>query len=218
MRSVGKTIRALRLEQKLTQQQLAERLFVTRQTVSNWETGASQPALEQLGPIASALNTSPEALLKGEPPSPRRLPKGRVAAAVLLAVPALAWPLCEWFAAPLIARHAAVTYDLRLMDLYAFLLRPLFQAAAGALLPALLALRAPLRLGAGWRRCCLGLAGAVLLLWAGTALPAVLRGLSGLWPPFACPLSVYLWLYRAFSPLFLLAGAALCTALAFRSR
>ena len=42
MRDIGKNIRDLRIEKNLTQDQLAEKLFVTRQTVSNYENGVSQ--------------------------------------------------------------------------------------------------------------------------------------------------------------------------------
>lgn len=41
MRDIGKNIKALRERKCLTQDQLAEKLFVTRQTVSNYETGDS---------------------------------------------------------------------------------------------------------------------------------------------------------------------------------
>ena len=41
MRDIGKNIRDLRIVQNLTQDQLAEKLFVTRQTVSNYENGVS---------------------------------------------------------------------------------------------------------------------------------------------------------------------------------
>ena len=39
--TIGGTIKKLRTGQRLTQDQLAERLFVTRQTVSNWERGGA---------------------------------------------------------------------------------------------------------------------------------------------------------------------------------
>ena len=48
MASVAKHIRALRNKRQLTQEELAEKLFVTRQTVSNWETAKSQPDVETL--------------------------------------------------------------------------------------------------------------------------------------------------------------------------
>ena len=42
MRDIGKNIKQLREGKGMTQEALAERLFVTRQTVSNYETGVSQ--------------------------------------------------------------------------------------------------------------------------------------------------------------------------------
>lgn len=41
MRDIGKNIREIRQRKNLTQDQLAQRLFVTRQTISNYETGDS---------------------------------------------------------------------------------------------------------------------------------------------------------------------------------
>lgn len=39
--TIGQTIAQLRKERGLTQEQLAERLLVSRQAVSKWETGVS---------------------------------------------------------------------------------------------------------------------------------------------------------------------------------
>ena len=39
MRDIGKNIRDLRIRSNMTQDELAQKLFVTRQTVSNYETG-----------------------------------------------------------------------------------------------------------------------------------------------------------------------------------
>ena len=41
MRDIGKNIKGLRERRGMTQEALAEALFVTRQTVSNYETGVS---------------------------------------------------------------------------------------------------------------------------------------------------------------------------------
>lgn len=41
MNEIGKNIRFLRQQRKMSQDQLAEALHVTRQTVSNYETGVS---------------------------------------------------------------------------------------------------------------------------------------------------------------------------------
>ena len=58
MASVAKHIRKLRLERSLTQEELAERLHVTRQAVSNWERSAAQPDLDTLQAIAAALGST----------------------------------------------------------------------------------------------------------------------------------------------------------------
>ena len=39
--TIGKNIKKLRTAGGLTQDQLAEQLYVTRQTISNWERGVS---------------------------------------------------------------------------------------------------------------------------------------------------------------------------------
>ncbi len=59
MANISKNIKRLRKENNLTQDALAEKLFVTRQTISYWETGRNQPTLDMLGDLATALNCSP---------------------------------------------------------------------------------------------------------------------------------------------------------------
>ncbi len=59
MASISKNIKRLRKQNNLTQDELAEKLFITRQTISYWETGRSQPALDMLDDLAEALNCSP---------------------------------------------------------------------------------------------------------------------------------------------------------------
>ena len=56
MRSIGKNIKTLREKKGLTQEELAQRLFVTRQTVSNYETGRSRPDIDMLLSIAKTIN------------------------------------------------------------------------------------------------------------------------------------------------------------------
>ena len=41
MRDIGKSIRSLRQKRNISQDQLAQMLHVTRQTISNYETGGS---------------------------------------------------------------------------------------------------------------------------------------------------------------------------------
>lgn len=41
MTKIGRNIREQRMKKGLSQEELAERLYVTRQTISNYETGVS---------------------------------------------------------------------------------------------------------------------------------------------------------------------------------
>lgn len=72
MRDIGKNIRSLREEKGLTQDQLAEKLFVTRQTVSNYETGRSRPDVEMLIKIADTLDVDVDTVIYGVEPSPEQ--------------------------------------------------------------------------------------------------------------------------------------------------
>ena len=84
--TIGNNIKKLRTAQGLTQDQLAERLFVTRQTVSSWERSASHPSLEQLEAIAAALGEDVMTLLYGPKPKYRPSRKRVVLAVVLIAL------------------------------------------------------------------------------------------------------------------------------------
>ncbi len=61
-------IQTLRKQQNMSQQALADRLFVVRQTVSKWEKGLSVPDADALSRLADALNTTVEALLGADLP------------------------------------------------------------------------------------------------------------------------------------------------------
>ena len=67
MRDIGKNIRELRCAKGLTQEELGERLHVTRQTVSNYENGRTRPDIDMLLDIAAALDTDSNSLLYGTP-------------------------------------------------------------------------------------------------------------------------------------------------------
>lgn len=84
--TIGNNIKKLRTAQGLTQDQLAERLFVTRQTISSWERSASHPSLEQLEAIASALGEDVMTLLYGPKPKYRPSRKRVILAVVLIAL------------------------------------------------------------------------------------------------------------------------------------
>ena len=63
---LAEKIQKLRKEQGLTQEQFAERLFVSRTAVSKWETGRGTPSIESLQMIAKLGGTTLDALLRVE--------------------------------------------------------------------------------------------------------------------------------------------------------
>ena len=60
---IGKKIVKYRRKNKLSQEQLAEKIGVTRQTISNWELNTTKPDVTQIKNIAKVLNTSIDDLL-----------------------------------------------------------------------------------------------------------------------------------------------------------
>lgn len=66
MSNIGNNIRNQRLEKGMTQEELASKIFTTRQTVSNYETGKSKPDYITLGRIAEVLEVSADSLIYGD--------------------------------------------------------------------------------------------------------------------------------------------------------
>lgn len=60
---IGETLRCLRMEKGLSQQQLADRLHVERSSVANWEAGRRMPDAAMISQLASALGMDSAALL-----------------------------------------------------------------------------------------------------------------------------------------------------------
>ena len=63
---IGNFIKELRKEQKLTQEQLAEKFGVARRTVSRWETGSNMPDLDILIEMADFFDVDLREILDGE--------------------------------------------------------------------------------------------------------------------------------------------------------
>lgn len=129
VRGIGKNIRDLRVRKKMSQEDLAEKLYVSRQTVSNYETGRSRPDLEMLTRIAQELNVDFDSLLYGLPDIARKKKEwtktflGFAAALILFAA-----SVCLDKKA-LYLKHTA--YDPTLAYIVDILLKPLAWAVAG---------------------------------------------------------------------------------------
>lgn len=62
----GQIIAELRTEAGITQEQLAEKLFVSRDLVSKWETGKRLPSFEVIRKLSSIFEVSPDELINPE--------------------------------------------------------------------------------------------------------------------------------------------------------
>jgi len=60
-------LKQLRLERGLSQQQIADKLGISNQAYSRWETGKFSPNLQSLEKIAKTLNVPIEELLSNKP-------------------------------------------------------------------------------------------------------------------------------------------------------
>ena len=67
MRDIGKNIRDLRIQNGMSQEELAGRLYVTRQTISNYETGNSRPDIDIILKLTELLHTDTNTILYGLP-------------------------------------------------------------------------------------------------------------------------------------------------------
>lgn len=65
MTQFAKRLKAIRLEKKLSQEALANELYISRQSVSKWENGDATPDLENLVKLAEVLKVSLDELVLG---------------------------------------------------------------------------------------------------------------------------------------------------------
>ena len=65
MNDIAKNIISLREKAKLTQYELADKLCVSRQTVSAWERGRTRPAVDFLETLAKALSCDVNEIIAG---------------------------------------------------------------------------------------------------------------------------------------------------------
>lgn len=99
MSDIAKNIKRLRQKKGLTQEELAEKLFVTRQAVSNWETGKNQPDIELLKSLAETFEVDVTEMLYAPKPDEEK-GKRIIVAAVFCTLTVIAWagyiPFEKW--------------------------------------------------------------------------------------------------------------------------
>lgn len=140
-------LRRARKAAGLTQQQLADRLHVTRQSVSSWELGRTEPDLQTLTELAEVFETDAGSLLgeAGRPAYPRlqkRFVTGfAVCAGLLLAVSGLELGLFAYWRKLLLHDYSPALYAAQLS------VPPLLWYLAGLGAVCFFALWAPVRCG-----------------------------------------------------------------------
>ena len=66
MKDIGKNIKEYRIKKNLSQEEMAERLEVSKRTISNYETGRSRPDLDMLEKIAEELGVGINEIVYGD--------------------------------------------------------------------------------------------------------------------------------------------------------
>ena len=148
MNAVGKNLKQLRQREKLTQDALAERLHVTRQAVSSWETGKTQPDIETLTTLAEALNADVRELIygPGREESYRRGQRKYASFAAICVAVLFIFCVLETVLRPFVQQICWETYDLMPWVWYALTVPSAAALAAGGLLMSGTALVVDLRL------------------------------------------------------------------------
>jgi len=72
VKKIGLNLRQLRIDNGLTQDMVAEKLFVSRQAVSSWENGNSLPTIDSCLMLLEVFNTDLDTLLCLEKRAERR--------------------------------------------------------------------------------------------------------------------------------------------------
>ncbi len=75
----GEKLRILRSEKELTQEQLAEKIFVTRTAISKWETGRGFPGIDSLKEISRLFGVTIDELISDEDVAVKRKREGELA-------------------------------------------------------------------------------------------------------------------------------------------
>ena len=134
------------------QEELAEQLFVTRQTVSNYENGRTRPDVDQILRLAEIFDTDANAVLYG-PPVPEGRKTALIQAAAGCGLTAAIYLLYRFFL-PTAQDIQSFHYDPRWTAALMYVVRPVFLLLLGWSLVQVLSLAAAVKLPEKpWVRC-----------------------------------------------------------------
>lgn len=200
MNVLANNLRRFRRCKGITQDELAEKLNVTRQTISSWETGRSEPDVQTMLLLAQSLDTDVSRLLGEEnretPPKLRK--KYLIACMIfgLLAATVLVLNVTLYPYLKELTRQTLVPYHSH----YSFSIPQFGYLFGGLLLSSCLCLFTPLRLPKRWRVICICVGMAfflpALLICAETALFLFFPHFPGVVTPI-----LFVKLYALYPPL-----------------
>ena len=124
---LGNRIKELRKNININQDELAEKLFVSRQTISNWENDKSYPDIQSVLLLSEIFNVSVDQLLKGDVEKMERIITEQTETdikkmntygmgmlitiiAILISTPILAFTIGFWFFIPFGFLFVALMY------------------------------------------------------------------------------------------------------------
>lgn len=89
MSNLSKNIRKYREQQAMSQEDLAQKLYVTRQTISNYENGKTEPDLDRIEEMAKLFDVDVQELLQGK--GQYLFPKKQFVQLIILTVVLVIW-------------------------------------------------------------------------------------------------------------------------------
>ena len=135
-KAIGTNIKKIRTQRSMTQDALAESLYVTRQTVSNYEIGKTNPDIDTLLRIAEILDTDINALIYGQPEPESRKAANRelIISVIVFGVLLIVTPIGLRF----LKQLAVSTFRVEPMHIFQLLVVPVLMLSGGWLLISLL--------------------------------------------------------------------------------
>ena len=126
MTSVGENIKKTRNKFRITQEELAEKINVTRQAVSNWENGKTEPDIETLTKIAQIFDISIDELVDGIPTGIKELrgKKSHLYAGIIFTALYLVLTLFYMLAKEPVHDYVSSTYKMMQSFILVYILRP----------------------------------------------------------------------------------------------
>lgn len=198
MNVLANNLRLLRRGKGITQDELADKLNVTRQTISSWETGRSEPDVETMLLLAQILDTDVSQLLGEESrETPPKLRKKYLLPCAIFGLLAATVMVLNVTLLPYLEQIARQTYVTYYAYCYASSIPQLGYLFGGSFISSCLCLFTPLRLPKRWRVICI-CTGIAFILPA--LLVSVECTLSHFFPQFSellpqMPLSRLYWFY-----------------------